>query len=111
MDTTSIQNLLTNLAADYGLSVLEIVSSIIGIGVAYLLFRYAWYSLKRSLFSDSSTSAGNAYLRDERRREALDMEFALSKNYRKNMLSAGMSEEQIAMGRGRALNRRDGLSL
>jgi len=91
MDTTAVQTLLTSTATAFGLSVLAVITVTIGIGVAYLLFRFGWKTVQRSL------GAGwvRTYMRNEIR---LDVE-------------SGDFLHRKAMRIGRRLNRRDGLSL
>jgi len=49
MSASSTQALITASLADFGTSVLVILTAVIGIGVAYLVFRFGWGKVKGSL--------------------------------------------------------------
>jgi len=42
MNSTSIQNLITSQLAEFGNSVLVIITAVISIAIAYLIFKYGW---------------------------------------------------------------------
>jgi len=52
MTTTAITNLITSTIADYGTALFAILSAVIGIGLAYLVFRFGWHKIKNSTDSD-----------------------------------------------------------
>jgi len=49
MNNTQVQNLITDTLTDFGASVLVIITAVIGIGLAYLVFRFGWAKVKGSL--------------------------------------------------------------
>jgi len=49
MDASSTQALVTNTLTDFGTSVLAIITAVIGVGLAYLVFRFGWRKVKGSL--------------------------------------------------------------
>lgn len=49
MTLAAVQTLITDTASDFGLGVLAVITVTIGIGVAYLLFRFGWGRVKKSL--------------------------------------------------------------
>jgi len=102
MDTSSVQTLITDTASDFGIAALAIITAVIGIGVAYLLFRLGKKHIQ-NLLSD--------YRYDEyENQESDDFEFFTSKNYYKNMKAAGYTDDYIALEKGKFLNKRDGFS-
>lgn len=60
MDTISIITLIVNTATTFGVAVLAIIATTIGIGVAYLLFTVGW----NRLINDKSLMIGGFYLRN-----------------------------------------------
>jgi len=48
MTTSAITTLITTTISDYGTALLAILSAVVGIGVAYLVFRFGWRSVKNS---------------------------------------------------------------
>jgi len=49
MTASSTEALVTSTLSDFGASVLVILTAVIGIGVAYLIFRFGWRKVKGSL--------------------------------------------------------------
>jgi len=49
MTASATQALVTDTLADFGGSVLVILTAVIGIGLAYLVFRFGWRKVKGSL--------------------------------------------------------------
>jgi len=49
MTASSTQALITSGLTDFGTSVLAILTAVIGVGVAYLIFRFGWRKVKGSL--------------------------------------------------------------
>lgn len=49
MTASATQALVTTAVTDYGASVLVILGAVIGIGVAYLVFRFGWGRVKSAL--------------------------------------------------------------
>jgi uncharacterized membrane-anchored protein YhcB (DUF1043 family) len=49
MNATATQTLVTDTLTTFGTSVLAILTAVIGIGVAYLVFRFGWRKVKGSL--------------------------------------------------------------
>lgn len=56
MNATATQNLIINSLSTFGISVFAILSAILGIGIAYLVFRFGWNSIKSSLGTTSNFS-------------------------------------------------------
>jgi len=48
MTATATQGLITTALSDYGTALLAILGAVIGIGVAYLVFRFGWKKVKGS---------------------------------------------------------------
>lgn len=59
MSHTSILNLIQSTLITFSLSVLAILTVVIGIGVAYLIFRFGW----KRVITDQSLMLGGYYLR------------------------------------------------
>jgi len=49
MDLTAIQTLATTTLGDFGDSVLVVLTAVIGIAIAYFLFKFAWRKIKGSV--------------------------------------------------------------
>lgn len=49
MTASATQALVTDTLTDFGASVLVIITAVIGIGLAYLVFRFGWRKVKGSL--------------------------------------------------------------
>lgn len=49
MNASSTQALVTDTLTTFGSSVVVILTAVIGIGVAYLIFRFGWRKVKGSL--------------------------------------------------------------
>lgn len=49
MNASSTQALITGTIADFGIAVLAIITAVIGLGLAYLVFRFGWRRVKGSL--------------------------------------------------------------
>jgi len=49
MTASATQALVTSTLTDYGTAVLAIITAVIGIGLAYLVFRFGWRKVKGSL--------------------------------------------------------------
>jgi len=49
MTASATQALVTSTLADFGGAVLVILTAVIGIGLAYLVFRFGWRKVKGSL--------------------------------------------------------------
>jgi len=49
MTASSTQALVISTLGDFGVAVLAILTAVIGIGVAYLIFRFGWRKVKGSL--------------------------------------------------------------
>lgn len=49
MTTTAVQGVITGALTDFGGTVLIILTAVIGVGVAYLAFRFGWSKIKGSL--------------------------------------------------------------
>jgi len=54
MTTLAMPTLITDTIADYGTALLAILSAVIGIGVAYLVFRFGWRKVKSSINAGES---------------------------------------------------------
>jgi len=48
MTASAITSLITSTLSDYGTALLAILGAVIGIGVAYLVFRFGWRKVKGS---------------------------------------------------------------
>jgi len=72
MDTTATQTIITNALTDYGVAVLAILTAILTLGVAYLVFRFGWKKTKASL-------DGGMVFRDDMERQAYNRGLALNK--------------------------------
>jgi hypothetical protein len=64
MNTTQTQSLIIDTLTTFGNSVLVILTAVIGIGVAYLVFRFGWRKVKMSL--DTAPRGVNAYFTNKR---------------------------------------------
>jgi len=91
MDTSSIQTLITTTATNYGLAVLAVITVTIGIGVAYLLFRFGWFKINSVFIGGVETQYRGPN------------KFPDVNNFKDMM-------EFRAYNRGRQLNKKDGLS-
>jgi hypothetical protein len=49
MNATATQALVTGAVTDFGTSVLAIITATIGLGLAYLVFRFGWKKVKGAL--------------------------------------------------------------
>jgi len=49
MTTTAISSLATSTLSSFGSSVLTVLTAVIGIAIAYFLFRFAWRKIKGSV--------------------------------------------------------------
>jgi len=49
MTAAAMQSLVTTTLSSFGTSVLAIVTAVIGVGLAYLVFRFGWRKVKGSL--------------------------------------------------------------
>jgi hypothetical protein len=49
MDATTTQTLITDGLTTFGTSVVAILTAVLGIGIAYLVFRFGWRKIKGSL--------------------------------------------------------------
>lgn len=49
MSTTSVTALVTGAIADFGTSALAVLTAVIGIGLAFLVFRWGWKKVKGSM--------------------------------------------------------------
>lgn len=49
MSASSTTSLITSAFADYGAAVLTILGLVIGIGIAYLVFKFGWRKVKGSV--------------------------------------------------------------
>ncbi len=49
MNATVIQNLITTTLSTFGSSALVILTAVIGVGVAFLIFRFGWRKVKGSM--------------------------------------------------------------
>jgi len=49
MTTTAVETLITSSLSDYGATALVVLTAVIGVGVAYLAFRFGWAKIKGSL--------------------------------------------------------------
>lgn len=49
MDLTAIGTLATTTLSDFGAQVLLVLTAVIGIAIAYFLFRFAWKKIKGSV--------------------------------------------------------------
>jgi len=49
MDLTAISTLATTTLSDFGDEVLVVLTAVIGIAIAYFLFRFAWKKIKGSV--------------------------------------------------------------
>lgn len=49
MTTTAIETVITGALTDYGDTALVVLTAVIGVGVAYLAFRFGWAKIKGSL--------------------------------------------------------------
>jgi len=64
MNTTAIQSLITDTLAVFGGSVLAIITMVLSIAVAYLIFRFGWRAIKGSLdgkIADRDNPGKSAY--------------------------------------------------
>jgi len=48
MSATTTTALITGTVADYGVALIAILTAVIGIGLAMLVFRFGWSKVKRS---------------------------------------------------------------
>jgi len=62
MTTSAMTTLITNTLTSYGGALLVIFSAVVGIGVAYLVFRFGWHKVKSStsdnIFNDAQKHFG-----------------------------------------------------
>jgi hypothetical protein len=49
MDLAAISNLATNTLSDFGDQVLIVLTAVIGVAIAYFLFKFAWRKIKGSV--------------------------------------------------------------
>lgn len=108
MNTTDISTLIVSIITSFGGAVLTIITATVGLGVAYLAFRFGWKMLQRILGNSNDSFD---YEDSEMDRQSQDDEFILSKNGVANMRAGGSSDAEIARMRGQAMNRRDGIDL
>lgn len=49
MNYTDTLNIITTNLSEYGIAVFIIISAVVGVGVAYLVFRFGWHNIKYAL--------------------------------------------------------------
>jgi len=59
MELTAIQSLMTTTLSDFGDEVLIVLTAVIGVAIAYFLFKFAWRAIKRSV--GGGTPTGSPY--------------------------------------------------
>ena len=64
MDITQTSSLITGLVTTFGGAVLVIITATVGLGVAYLVFRFGWSSVQRSL--NTAPRGVNAFMTTKR---------------------------------------------
>jgi len=62
MTASTAETLVTGTLTTFGSSVLVILTAVIGIGVAYLIFRFGWYKIQSSLGSYGESKREQAWL-------------------------------------------------
>ena len=68
MDITDISSLIISLVTTFGGAVLVIITATVGLGVAYLAFRFGWKKVKNSVGVFPPTKFRDAMERDAFRR-------------------------------------------
>jgi len=64
MNSSIAQTIITNATTEYGVALLFILSSIIGIGLGVLVFNYGWRKLK--IIANTAPKGVNAYFTNKR---------------------------------------------
>lgn len=49
MTTTAVEGVITSALSDFSATALVVLTAVIGVGVAYLAFRFGWSKIKGSL--------------------------------------------------------------
>jgi hypothetical protein len=49
MDLTAVTTLATSTLSDFGTGVLAVLTAVIGVAIAYFLFKFAWRKIKGSV--------------------------------------------------------------
>lgn len=60
MTASAIQSLILSTLTQFGVSVLAIITAVIGVAVAYLVFKFGW----KRVITDQSLMIGGFYLRN-----------------------------------------------
>jgi len=97
MNSTNIQTLILSTLSDYGFYVLGILSAVIGIGVAYLIYYYGWRAIKNSVMG----SMGEAFNIHGESKKYDEDGFAEDGSYRDPLIAAMYEGEKIVPSKHR----------
>jgi len=86
MDISTIQTLILSTLTDFGASVLVILTSVISLGLAYLIFRWGWKQVQGSLTLSgrSNSYAPGEYMANLPGMTEADKAYYRSKKYKGN---------------------------